>query len=50
MHGGLNLYTNGIVASLLVPIMLGIQSRNRSVEFSKEPEDSPTSSKRQKQP
>lgn len=50
MHGGLNLYTNGIVASLLVPIMLGIQSRRRSVEFSKGPEDSPTPSKRQEQP
>jgi hypothetical protein len=54
VHGGLNLYHNGfaagIVASVLVPVIVAIQSRSGSVEFSEGPQDSPTPPKHHEQP
>jgi hypothetical protein len=49
VHGGLNLYNNGfaagIVASILAPVIIAIQSRSGSVESSEGPKGPPSPAK-----
>ena len=50
VHGGLNLYNNGfaagIVASILAPVIMAIQSRGGSAESSEGPKEPPAAGKK----